>query len=105
MKNVLIALALGGSVLAPAALADETFNIEFDYKAAEFETAEGTKALYDRLQNQIRAACDVTSSRKGVKFQQMENQCVAKTTEDALKAISSPVLTAHYDQSSGRVSG
>ncbi|MAK61301.1 MAG: hypothetical protein CMK09_10010 [Ponticaulis sp.] len=105
MKTLITAIALTSLIAPPAALAQDKFQIDFSYDKAELMSADGTEALYKRLQDEIRDACDLTSSRKGLKMRQLENACVNDTTETALRSISSSRLTAYHQSMTGVAAG
>ncbi|MAT33986.1 MAG: hypothetical protein CMK06_02395 [Ponticaulis sp.] len=105
MKTALIASLIGATLISPAAFAGDNFKVEFAYDKEELATAEGTEALYKRLRSHIREACNLTSQRRGLKVQQLENQCVSDATETALSSISSSTLTAYHQERTGSAVG
>lgn len=105
MKTFITALALTSLIATPAALAQEKFTVDFEFDRAELATKAGTSALYARLQGEIREACNLSSSRKGLKVRKLENQCVEDTTQAALEKISSARLTAFHEAKTGIAAG
>jgi UrcA family protein len=101
MKQTLIALAITGLVFTPGAFAQEHFEIDFEYNRAELSTPEGSDALYQRLQSEIRRACN-TSEYRDLKMKMAERQCIAQATEGTVKKINSKQLLAIHEAQNNR---
>ena len=107
MKNVLIAAAsvMGIGLAAPAALAQEEFAIEFSYDRAELITEEGAQALYNRLQNEIEDACDVSTGSRDMESRRFERTCIEETTRNAVQTLNSRHMNVVYENETGEAVG
>lgn len=107
MKNVLIAAAsvMGIGLAAPAALAQEEFAIEFSYDRAELITEEGAQALYDRLQNEIEDACEVSTGSRDLESRRFERACIEETTRNAVQTLNSHHMNAVHETETGETVG
>lgn len=95
MKTIIASFAVAGLSVTPTAFADSDFEFTFKYDASELMTAEGTQAVYERLQDKVRRACDL-HGKPTLAQMRLEKACEAKTTETALKNISSGRLVAYH---------
>lgn len=96
MKNIVIALALTGTALTPAALADTDFPFVFQYDQADLQTYEGASTVYDRLVTEVEAACeDMAYGTRGLENTRLQRQCFNAAMEDVNAELSAraPLFT------------
>lgn len=101
MKTTVIAIALAGMALVPAAQAAEDFPFEFEYSAQDLQTEDGAKQVYEDLREQVKDACEFTNSRRGVAAQMIEKKCVDQAVENTVRRINAKALTIAHDTHEG----
>lgn len=89
MKNVMIALALTGAALTPAAFAEDQFPLVFEYDRAELQTAEGAQGVYDRLVAEIETACAASKTASSMTRARYQTECISAALEEASDIIAS----------------
>lgn len=98
MKTTMIAIALAGFALVPAAQAGETFPFEFEYSAQELNSETGATEVYERLKAQVEDACEFTNSRRGVTAANIEKKCIEAAMDATVRDINSDQLKlAHVE--------
>ena len=91
MKTTIAIASAIGLTLTPIASAENDFAFDFNYTQAELATKEGSAKVYERLENDVKKACEINGVR-GLQQEKLEKVCVENTIEATLEKVGSPTL-------------
>lgn len=100
MKNRILPLAaissltLASFALAPAALATENFEFDFDFSPVEVSTEIGAEKAYDALEERLETECAPKTNHEKIFNRVLTEQCVDNAIETAVLEMDKPELTA-----------
>ena len=102
MKTRIATLAvIAGLAFAPAAIASEKFEIEFDFSPVEVATEEGAEKTYADLKSMIEKECEPLFGARRVIERIETRQCVSDTLDKAVAEIDAPEVTRIHEASRG----
>ena len=94
MKRTLIAAALAASLIAtPAFAASDNFEMAVKFDRAATESAEGAKAEYTKIRQEVSQRCAAEHEDFSVGRDFVTNLCAARTMNKVVKAIDSLELS------------
>ncbi|MEM6535227.1 MAG: UrcA family protein [Pseudomonadota bacterium] len=94
MKFSIVCVCASMALAAPAlASGSEEVTVEMFYADADLATSEGAKAVYESLEDQAEAACQVRTTLG----KRIDSDCVAELLTGAIDQIESPILTAVHE--------
>lgn len=90
-----------GLALAPAAFADDKFELEFDFSPTEVATEIGAQEVYDELEAMIEDQCEPNTVRDKVRLKAETDLCVETALTQAVEDMDKPEITRIHQSRQG----
>lgn len=93
--------AIASLAIAPAALADDTFEFDFSFSPTEVSTDIGAEQTYEKLEAMIKDKCEPSTTREKIRYMADTEACVDATLTEVVAKINKPEITSIHEARRG----